>query len=71
VLAATSIGLAVAEWMGRITLRVEPRIMLLLAALFVGRVLVRRRLQGREQQRQMMLKEVPKRPLGLDEEEKR
>jgi len=66
-LGAISIALAAAEWMGKVQLRVEPRAMILIAVLFVGRVVLRLKMQGRERQREMMLREVPKRPLGLED----
>jgi Flp pilus assembly protein TadB len=59
---------AILEWAGVVTLRVEAPAMSLIGIVFIGRVVLRLKLQSRERQRQMMLNEVPRRPLGLDDQ---
>jgi hypothetical protein len=68
-LGAASLAIAALESMGKIELRIAPGVMLLLAAVFVGRAVLRIKLRGRERQRQMMLKEIPRRPLGIADDE--
>jgi hypothetical protein len=70
-LGAGSIALAIAEWMGAVPHRLDPRLLILLGLALIGRVVLRLKMQGRERQRQMMLREIPKRPLGLEDEEGR
>jgi hypothetical protein len=59
---------AILEWAGVLTLRVEAPAMSLIGIVFIGRVVLRLKLQSRERQRRMMLNEVPRRPLGLDDQ---
>ena len=67
-LGATALAIAALEWKGVIELRIEPRVMMLLAVVFWGRVVLRLRMQGFRRQREMMLREIPKRPLGLGDD---
>jgi hypothetical protein len=46
-------------------------LLVLLGLALIGRVVLRLKMQGRERQRQMMLREIPKRPLGIDDEDGR
>ena len=66
-LGVASIGMAIAEWMGAVQTRVDPKAFVLIAAICVGRVLLRIKLRNSVRERQSMIDEVPKRPLGLDE----
>jgi hypothetical protein len=68
-LGAASLVIAALESMGRLELRIPPGAMLLLALVFVGRALLRIKLRGRERQRQMMLREIPRRPLGIADDD--
>jgi hypothetical protein len=68
-LGAGCLAIAALQSMGKIELRFPPGAMLLLAAVFVGRALLRIKLRGRERQRQMMLKEIPRRPLGIADDD--
>jgi hypothetical protein len=70
-LGAGSIALAIAEWMGAVQHRLDPRLLILLGLALMGRVVLRLKMRGRERQREMMLREVPKRPLGIDDEDGR
>ncbi len=65
-----SIALAIAEWMDVVSHRLDPRLLVLLGLALIGRVVLRLKMQGRERQRQMMLREIPKKPLGLEEEDR-
>jgi hypothetical protein len=69
-LGAGSIALAIAEWMDVVPHRLDPRLLILLGLALIGRVVLRLKMQGRERQRQMMLREIPKKPLGLEEEDR-
>lgn len=60
---------AVAERVGVLTLRVDERGMLLIGIVLIGRVLLRVKMQNRARQREMMLREVPRRPLGISDDE--
>ena len=66
-----SIALAIAEWMDVVSHRLDPRLLVLLGLALIGRVVLRLKMQGRERQRQMMLREIPKKPLGLEDEDGR
>lgn len=68
-LGASALVIAALETMGKIELRIPPGAMVLLAAVFVGRAVLRIKLRGRERQRQMMLREIPRRPLGIADDE--
>jgi hypothetical protein len=68
-LGSSALVIAALETMGEIHLRVPPGAMVLIAAVFVGRAVLRMKLQGRERQRQMMLREIPRRPLGISDDE--
>jgi hypothetical protein len=59
------------EWMGVVSLRVPAPGMAVLGIVFVGRVVLRLKLQGRERQRQAMLQEIPRRPLGIEDDDVR
>jgi hypothetical protein len=65
-----SIALAIAEWMDVVSHRLDPRLLVLLGLALIGRVVLRLKMQGRERQRQMMLREIPKKPLGIEEEDR-
>lgn len=69
-LGAGAIAMAVAEWMGAVETRVDARAFLLIALVCVGRVLLRMKLRNAARQRQMMIDEIPKRPLGIVDDEK-
>jgi hypothetical protein len=60
---------AILERAGVVTLRVEAPAMALVGIIFIGRVVLRLKLQGRERQRQMMLREIPRRPLGIADDD--
>ena len=66
VLGVAALGVALAEAMGMFTLRVDARGMTLIGLVMIGRVVLRIKMQGKARQREMMLREVPKRPLGID-----
>ena len=68
-LGAGSLVIAALESMGKLELRIPPGAMLLLAAVFVGRAILRIKLRGRERQRQMMLRKFARRPLGIDDDQ--
>ena len=55
------------EWMGVFRFRVEPQAFLIVALVCWGRVALRIKLRNVARQRQAMIDQVPKRPLGLDE----
>lgn len=69
-LSATALVIAGLEYAGAVQLRIDSRVMILLGVAFAGRVVIRQKLQGRERQRQMMLREVPRRPLGIEDEDR-
>jgi hypothetical protein len=68
-LGATAEVVALLERAGVVTLRVESPVMALIGIVFIGRVALRLKMQGRERQRQMMLREVPRRPLGIADDD--
>lgn len=65
-LGALAVVGAALESRGIIPARVEPKMLLIVALLFWGRVALKLRMQGFRQQRQKMVEEIPKKPLGLD-----
>jgi hypothetical protein len=67
-LGATAVAVAALEFKGVIELRIDPRVMMLLAIVFWGRVALRLRMHGFRRQREMMLREIPKRPLGITDD---
>src|SRR5690349_6424758 len=60
---------AVLEAMGMFELRIDARRMTIIGMVLVGRVLLRVNMQNRARQREMMLREVPKRPLGIADDD--
>jgi hypothetical protein len=64
-LGVAALATAVAEAMGMLSLRVDARGMTLIGILLIGRVMLRMKMQNRAKQREMMLREVPKHPLGI------
>jgi hypothetical protein len=67
-LGAAALATAVAEMSGALTLRIDARGMSLIGIVLIGRVVLRIKMQNRLRQRDMMLREIPKRPLGIDED---
>jgi hypothetical protein len=64
-----ALGTALSEALGMFVLRIDARGMTLIGLVMIGRVVLRIKMQGRARQREMMLREVPKRPLGIDDED--
>jgi hypothetical protein len=67
-LGVAALATAVAEAMGALTLRIDARGMSLIGIVLIGRVMLRIKMQNRQKQREMMLREIPKRPLGIDQD---
>jgi hypothetical protein len=65
-LGALAVLLAALESREIVPVKVEPKMLLIVALLFWGRVALKLRMQGFRQQRRKMLEEIPKKPLGLD-----
>ncbi len=65
VVGASAFVIAALEWMGVFHFRVEPQAFLLVGIVCVGRVMLRIKLRNAALQRQAMIDEVPKHPLGL------
>jgi hypothetical protein len=68
-LGVAALGTAAAEAMDYLTLRIDARGMTLIGIVLIGRALLRVKMQNRAQQREMMLREVPKRPLGISDDD--
>jgi hypothetical protein len=68
-LGVAALATAVLEMAGTFTLRIDARGMSLIGIVLIGRVLLRMKMQNRQKQREMMLREIPKRPLGIDDDE--
>lgn len=68
-LGATAEVMALLEWTGYVTLPVPTQAMSVIGIVFIGRVVLRLKMQGRERQRQMMLREIPRRPLGIADDD--
>ncbi len=68
-LGVAAIATAVAEMSGALTLRIDARGMSLIGIVLIGRVVLRIKMQNRLRQRDMMLREIPKRPLGIADDE--
>jgi hypothetical protein len=67
-LGVAALATAVAEMSGALTLRIDARGMSLIGIVLIGRVVLRIKMQSRLRQREMMLREIPKRPLGIDQD---
>jgi hypothetical protein len=67
-LGVAALATAVAEMSGALTLRIDARGMSLIGIVLIGRVVLRIKMQNRLKQREMMLREIPKRPLGIDQD---
>jgi hypothetical protein len=65
-LGAGALVLALLESRGVVPARVDQRVLMIVALLFWGRVALRLRMERFRQQREKMLQEIPKKPLGLD-----
>ena len=68
-LGAAALVTAALEAAGQFALRVDARGMTLIGIVLIGRVMLRIKMQNRAKQREMMLREIPKRPLGITDED--
>ncbi len=67
-LGVCSLIASVCEAMGVFSLRIDARGFLIIGLVLIARVVLRIKMQNRALQREQMIREVPKHPLGIDDE---